>query len=140
MSADTLLARLDGVRKTGPDRWLARCPAHDDRKASLAIRELPDGRVLVKCFAECETECVLSAVGLDFSALYPPRPLGDCIQPVRRPFPAVDVLQAVSFEALFVLMCARTINQGETLSDADRARLLIAVSRLERAVEVACHA
>jgi hypothetical protein len=140
MSADTLLARLDGVRKTGPDRWLARCPAHDDRKASLAIRELPDGRVLVKCFAECETECVLSAVGLDFSALYPPRPLGDCIQPVRRPFPAADVLQAVSFEALFVLMCARTINQGETLCDTDRARLLIAVSRLERAVEVACHA
>ncbi len=140
MSADTLLARLDGVRKTGPDRWLARCPAHDDRQASLAIRELPDGRVLVKCFAECETECVLSTVGLDFSALYPPRPLGDCIQPVRRPFPAADVLQAVSFEALFVLMCARTINQGETLCDADRARLLIAVSRLERAVEVACHA
>jgi hypothetical protein len=140
MGADTLLARLDGVRKTGADRWLARCPAHDDRKASLAIRELPDGRVLVKCFAECETEGVLSAVGLDFSALYPPRPLGNCLQPVRRPFPAADVLQAVSFEALFVMLCARAINQGETLNDTDRARLLVAASRLQRAVEAACHA
>jgi len=34
--ADILLARLDGVKRTGPDRWIARCPAHDDKRPSLA--------------------------------------------------------------------------------------------------------
>jgi hypothetical protein len=71
MSADTLLSRLDGVKKTGPDRWLARCPAHEDRRASLSIREVDDGRTLVHCFALCRPEEVLAALGMDWSALPP---------------------------------------------------------------------
>lgn len=48
------LARLDGVRETARGSWVARCPAHEDRKPSLAIRELNDGTVLVHCFAGCD--------------------------------------------------------------------------------------
>lgn len=140
MSADTLLSRLDGVRRTGPGRWLARCPAHDDAKASLSIAQVSDGRVLVHCFAECDTQRVLASVGLEFDALYPARPPGERVSCLRRPFPAADVLQAVSFEALFVFICASALQRGETLSDPDRARLLLAAARLQRAVEVACHA
>ncbi len=44
MTADVLLSRLDGACRTGPGRWIARCPAHDDRHPSLAVRELEDGR------------------------------------------------------------------------------------------------
>ena len=63
MSADTLLEHLAGVR--GKDgQWMARCPAHEDRRPSLAIREEPDGRVLLHCFAGCAVQEVLSAVGL----------------------------------------------------------------------------
>ena len=32
MIADALLSCLDGVRRTGADRWLARCPAHDEKR------------------------------------------------------------------------------------------------------------
>lgn len=53
MSAGALLARLDAVKPTGPGRWLARCPAHEDRSPSLSIRELDDGRTFVHCFAGC---------------------------------------------------------------------------------------
>ena len=53
MTAATFLDRLDGVKRTGAGRWLARCPAHDDKRASLAVRELDDGRVLVHDFAGC---------------------------------------------------------------------------------------
>ncbi len=35
MTALTLIDRLSGVKRTGPGRWLARCPAHDDSRASL---------------------------------------------------------------------------------------------------------
>ena len=65
MSANILLSQLDGVKRTGTGRWLARCPAHADKHPSLAIRELDDGRVLANCFAGCSIESVLSAVRLD---------------------------------------------------------------------------
>lgn len=38
-----LLPRLERVRELGPDRWLARCPAHDDRTPSSA-GEAPSGQ------------------------------------------------------------------------------------------------
>jgi hypothetical protein len=50
----------------GPDgsgEYLAFCPAHDDRKTpNLRIREAEDGRVLLRCFAGCGQNEVLSAL------------------------------------------------------------------------------
>ena len=67
----SLLEYLDGIRETGKGRYLARCPAHDDRNPSLSIRECDDGRVLLHCFAGCEVEDILSAVGLRFADIMP---------------------------------------------------------------------
>src|SRR5258706_11949285 len=122
MSVESLLSSLDGVRSTGSGRWLAKCPAHDDKNASLSIRELDDGRVLLHDFAGCEVEHVLCAVGLTFDALFPERPLGE-YKPERRPFPAADVLRAISFEALIVVLAGSDIANGRPLSEFDLERL-----------------
>lgn len=74
MSAETLLDRLEAVRG-GNGRWIARCPAHDDRSPSLSVRELPDGRLLVHCHAGCGAADVVAAVGLSLSDLFPDGPL-----------------------------------------------------------------
>lgn len=66
-----LLSRLSSVRQRGPARWAARCPAHEDRRPSLSIRETPDGKVLVRCWAGCSTEQVLAAAGLNWADLFP---------------------------------------------------------------------
>lgn len=66
---DGLLARLDGVRQSGPDRWIARCPAHDDRDPSLSVRDAGD-RVLIRCHAGCPAEAVVSALGLELRDLF----------------------------------------------------------------------
>src|SRR5205809_1090247 len=93
MSAvDRLLERLDGIRATGPARWLAKCPAHEDRRASLSIRETDDERVLLHCFAGCESRAVLQAANLDFENLYPERPTAHRRPRVRRPVPIRDVV------------------------------------------------
>jgi putative DNA primase/helicase len=70
---EVLLDRLDGVRRAGPDSWMARCPAHPDRNPSLSI-SVKDGRVLVHCFAGCAAEAVLEAVGLTWKDLRAPDP------------------------------------------------------------------
>ncbi|MCZ7587163.1 MAG: hypothetical protein M5R36_29580 [Deltaproteobacteria bacterium] len=58
-------------RKSGQG-WTARCPAHDDHHASLSFTTGGnDGRVLATCFAGCEIEDVVSAVGLTTRDLFP---------------------------------------------------------------------
>lgn len=70
--AQVLLARLDGVRSAGHG-WVARCPAHDDKRPSLSVAEGREGRLLVHCFGGCQTADVLVAVGLELRDLYPQR-------------------------------------------------------------------
>lgn len=53
--------------------WAARCPAHDDKTASLSISEGTDGRTLLKCFAGCEFKAIIAAAGLKTGDLFPPK-------------------------------------------------------------------
>lgn len=136
MSAATLLDRVDAVRKTGGDRWTARCPAHDDRGPSLAIRELDDGRVLVHCFAGCAAHEIVRAAGLTLAELFPPRLLdGHSAKGERRPFPALDVLRSVAQEALIVAVAALRVAGGHLLPPEDRERLLVASRRIRNALD-----
>ena len=50
-------------------KWMALCPAHKDNSPSLAINEADD-RLLLHCFAGCETKKVADAVGLHMSDLF----------------------------------------------------------------------
>lgn len=139
MTAETLLSRLDRVKRTGPNKWHARCPAHDDRGPSLSIRELDDGRVLLHCFAGCGVPEVVAAVGLTVGDLFPERietRHDGKASRERQPFSAMDALRALDFEATIVYLCAETLARGETLSDADRARLTLATGRISAAMEV----
>ena len=65
-----ILTSFEGLRPSGQG-YLARCPAHDDHRQSLSIREASDGKVLLKCHAGCATEHILHAVGLTYAALFP---------------------------------------------------------------------
>jgi hypothetical protein len=71
--AARLLERLDRAIAQPAGGWLARCPAHEDRRSSLKVDVGADGRVLVHCHAGCAVEDVLAAVGLRPRDLFPPR-------------------------------------------------------------------
>lgn len=67
---DSLLERLEGVRRQN-GFYRAFCPAHDDRRTpNLDIRAGKDGRALVICRAGCETEKVVEALGLTILTAY----------------------------------------------------------------------
>jgi putative DNA primase/helicase len=59
-SAEAIAESLGGQKVGG--RWMARCPAHDDRKPSLSIQDADDGKVLVHCHARCSQEHVIAAL------------------------------------------------------------------------------
>jgi hypothetical protein len=64
-----ILSRLNKVRSIGIDRWTACCPAHDDSTPSLSIKSTQD-RVLLHCWAGCDTNNVTAAMGLSLSDLF----------------------------------------------------------------------
>jgi len=72
MSAHDIISRLEFVRPTGKDSYIARCPSHQDSSPSLTIKDVGDGRTLVHCFAGCGANDVLAAIGLELHDLYPP--------------------------------------------------------------------
>jgi putative DNA primase/helicase len=60
MDDASTIARALGGKRIGRD-WMAKCPAHDERTASLAIRDGATG-VLVHCFAGCPQGAVIDAL------------------------------------------------------------------------------
>src|SRR5262245_57436910 len=62
--------RFQGNRQQGAG-WMARCPAHDDAKASLSISAGDDNRILLHCHAGCSFEAITKAAGLTSADLSP---------------------------------------------------------------------
>ncbi len=123
-----LLDRLDGVRPSGDGKWRARCPSHGSRGDSLAIAE-KDDRVLLHCFAGCETADVLASLGLRLADLYD-RPLDHYRERVRRPWSASDVLTLVLEESSVITVIASDMLEQRTIGEADWCRLAQASQRL----------
>ena len=69
MTVNEFLSRLDGV-KGGHGQWTAKCPAHDDRRASLSVSVGEGGRVLLNCHAGCSAEDICAALGLTVKDLF----------------------------------------------------------------------
>jgi len=117
---DNILSRLDKVKPNGAGKWLACCPAHDDKNPSLSVKEADNGTVLLKCWAGCSAAEITGAVGLELRDLF----VGDTprsTQPSRA---------ARQFEAMIITVAVEQIRLGKQLSAADQERLELAKRRL----------
>ena len=138
---EVILSRLQKVKgKNGS--WTACCPAHNDKGPSLAIREADDGRVLLHCFAGCEVNSVVTALGMDMTDLFPPdnkrRDYPTEGKPRLKPaFYASDLIRILAFEALVVSICAHDLRKGKALPDEDYERLKLAQQRIEEVMHYA---
>lgn len=140
MNTDTpiqrLLSRLEQVRQTGTNEWMACCPGHADRNPSLSIKQAGH-RVLINCFAGCEPRVVLSAVGLTMADLFD-QPITPQAAPLaehqrRRHNQAREALVALSHE-LRVLWCfAEQMHAGLNLDPSELERLKLAMDRINTA-------
>lgn len=135
MSIDDFLSRLNGVTKSGPGKWRACCPAHQDRSPSLSLLLLDDGRILIHCFSGCPPGSVLGALGLEFADLYP-SPASFHLPVKKKPWNAYDVLCCLLNEVLVAWIIASDFANNQTISENERKRLLLCVTRLFRGLEV----
>lgn len=138
---DRLTSRLESVRRAGTG-YMAKCPAHSDRCASLSVSEAEGGKVLLHCFAGCSAADVLAAVGLTLAALFPARPRATTpeernaarFRALRSNWGAA--LSVLALESTIAVCACETMLRGEPLDDADRIRLHLAYDRIQAAREV----
>ena len=110
-----LLSRFDGVRRINDSRYIAKCPAHDDGDPSLSIRQLPDSRILIKCFAGCGALDVLESVSLDWGVLMPDDGLYE---------PIAERREREARRDLMVDYLLTVQREGGKLSEEDKALIL----------------
>lgn len=62
ISVEDLVMRT-GAKRQPNGSWLARCPAHEDRVASLSFRSGDRQELIARCHAGCEFSDILKAIG-----------------------------------------------------------------------------
>ena len=131
MSAAVILDRLTRVKQTGSGRWIACCPAHEDRSPSLSIRELPDGRILLHDFGGCATGEVLATLGLSMRDLFSDA-LGDFRSSAAR-VPARDVLEALDHEITVASLILADVLEHHAITEPQWTRLAQAAALVGKA-------
>lgn len=129
MRADALLSVLKDVRQRGADQYMAKCPAHPDKTASLSIKCCADGRVLLHCFAGCQPDDVLGAVGMEFSHIMPER-IGHDLPRVRHTIAPADALRVLRREIDLVGIVAADMLAHREITEETWQRLAKAVARI----------
>ena len=73
MSIETILARLDHVRKSGRNKWRTPCLVHNGKDLNMIISERSDGSVGAYCFV-CGASAVdlADTLGLERSEVFAP--------------------------------------------------------------------
>lgn len=128
---DTLLSYFDKPRKMSKGEWMCKCPSHKDKTASLAIKEKPDGTVLINCFAGCGALEVLNALGLDWDALYPNDGIERKATKQRMSIrAATEILEK---EAWIIFQYGNAYSIGE---NPDKTRLVLATWNVNRVKEL----
>ncbi len=136
-----VLSRVDGVRKSGKGHTF-KCPAHDDKSASVSAGIGNSGAVILHCFAGCSTADVLAAIGLQLADLYPERiaPQTPEARQERREFAQMAnwraALNVLSFEALLIESASHYLIHTGPLTQQDHERLILASQRVTDAKAV----
>lgn len=131
-----LLSRLQKVKQTGKDSWIACCPAHADRSPSFTVRELPDGRILAHCFAGCSIEDAVEAAGLTLSDLMPDDPTWQKKSPERITFNPRDVLAMIDRDLTIAVMYLSDMAKGKVYEGSEKDGLIALISRLKLSIEL----
>lgn len=140
MGAASIIDRLDKVRPNGPGRWMACCPAHGDRRASLSVREFDTGVVGLKCFAGCTVDEVVAALGLRLEDLFPPRQApGGGRQAERRPYSVRQLIDALAVELNVAWVLLADLAAGKDATPMDRFRGGVARDRCAMLIEELRH-
>jgi hypothetical protein len=124
-----IFSRLDKFKALGNGKYVACCPAHQDKTPSLAIEDKGD-RLVLHCFAGCGTDDILTATGLTWNDLF----TDNWEAAKHRAFAEAQINPKVNRRdhALSVVQIAmEDIHKGRALTIEDRAAVKRALGVLD---------
>jgi len=98
MTLQDILPKFHNPKPTSGG-YQACCPAHDDRKASLSIKQGDKGVVLF-CHAGCETRSIAAALGIEVKDLFDDRPNGNGHRQIVTAYDYRDASGQVVYQAV----------------------------------------
>lgn len=137
LGIEGLLSRLDGVKRTGPGKWIAKCPTRNERTASLSIKQTEDGSILLHDFGGSDAGEVITALGLSWIHLIPPHLRNNrSYSPAERQgHDAQAALNAIYGSAVLVRICGNKLLDGQGLDQSDYHALRRAVHDISTALD-----
>lgn len=131
-----LLSRLDGVRENSSSHGQARCPAHDDKQASMSWRDTGD-RWLLYCFAGCTAMDICDSLDVRLNELFHDNKQQPKWRQERQRANPRDILELVTQEATVLYLLALDLQRDGGLNESSMSRLELAASRMQ-AAKAAC--
>lgn len=124
MRTDEFVSLLSKVKACGQDKYMACCPAHDDKDPSLSIAAAPGGKILLHCWAGCSALEVVQSLGLQLADLFD-KPL-DYERPMafaQRERAQVETTKSrLDHERMILALGYADRKAGKKVSRADMAR------------------
>lgn len=139
---EALLGKLEGVQRHGAHAR-AYCPACGGKSRKLSVTQVGN-RILIHCFACNNADAVLSAVGMRWADLMPPRTWPESAEEQRaarraiREIGRASALSVLSLESKVVQIAAHEVRKVSevVLNKADFDRLIVACDRIDSATNV----
>ena len=125
LDAGTIASGLQKPKRAGPGKYVACCPAHDDKTPSLSIKDAPNGKVLVHCHAGCSQDEVIGGL----------RNLGLWYEPSRQRikyFKRQNLQEEIRRKEMLLALAASENEQGIVHSEFERAQIRRAIRFIER--------
>jgi len=120
MTPDSFVQLLNGVKPRGRDKWLACCPAHDDKDPSLSVTATPQGKILLKCFAGCSALEVVHSLGLELPDLFPDDHTEDPMAFARKEMAQKrHEKKYVNYAITFLAIVTEKMKRGERVPEED---------------------
>ncbi|MGN0529102.1 MAG: hypothetical protein ACI4IE_08205 [Eubacterium sp.] len=107
-SPNEFLSLLNKVKPGKNNQYTACCPAHDDENPSLSVK-FDNGKILLHCFAGCNTEEILNSLGLEKKDLYLSNDLSKSSTNITEPI----TYEYFNADGVLVYIKKRYCNNGE---------------------------
>lgn len=123
LDAESIASALQKPKRAGLGKYVACCPAHDDKTPSLSIQDASD-RVLVHCHAGCSQEEVIDRLR-DLGLWHKPSPKRIAFQKSK------SLTDEIRFNQILLALATQEAQEGVVHSEFERARIRRAIHFLE---------
>ena len=123
---NNLLNALDGnIKPAGLDKWIARCPVHNDKDYAMSIKQVGDGSVVAHCHA-CGANGyhLYTHLGLDLDELFGGKKLDK--DPLHIPQKAKEDNK---YDQFLIAIRESAIARGDKLTLDDKKHHRLSVAR-----------